>query len=49
MDGDGRRFYCEDGELLLVVRMPKDLVCNTNDQSEFTLELKEEDVRKGDK
>lgn len=48
MDGDRRRYTCDDGELLLVVRMPRELVCNTirNEQSEFTFELKEEDFRK---
>ncbi|XP_055296401.1 HMG box-containing protein 4-like [Sitodiplosis mosellana] len=49
MDGDRKRFYCDDGELLLVVRMPKDLVCNTRDQSEFTFELSEEDFRRGER
>lgn len=46
MDGDRRRYRCDDGELLLVVRMPKDLVCSTNDQTEFKFELKDEDLKK---
>lgn len=45
MDGDRKQLDCVDGELLLVVRLPKDLVCNTNDQSEFTFELRE-DIKK---
>lgn len=47
MDGDKRRYACDDGELLLVVRMPKEFICNTNrnDQSEFKFEIKEEDFQ----
>lgn len=48
MDGDKRRHNCDDGELLVVVRMPKELVCNTirSEQSEFTFEVKEEDFKR---
>lgn len=48
MDGDRKQFQLDDGELLLVVRMPKELVCNTNDQSEFTFEIKDGESKKGE-
>lgn len=48
LDGDRKR-PCDDGELLLIVQMPKDFVCNTNDQSEFRFKLKEEDFKKAER